>query len=115
ADSQDGIAALLVQHVGFQLDANAAELFERMAQHQEFGFGVGDGPLPGAGEPGRADFDLLIWFVNVHVPRAADYAARALFFRHEWECRAIGLPLQSSADVVAHVLARMNLRRNPAP
>jgi len=46
AQPLDGAAGLLVQFVGLQLHALAAQPLEGMAQHQVLGLGVDEGPLP---------------------------------------------------------------------
>src|SRR5208283_3781344 len=74
ADARDGAARRLVAGVGFQLDADAPQRFESMAQHQVLGLRVDARALPRRGDECPPDFDLSVGGVDVAVARAAHHA-----------------------------------------
>src|ERR1035437_2408993 len=78
-DSQNRVARFGVEGIGLELDAVAAEGFEGVAHHQVFCFGVDRGALPGARDPGAADFDALVGDVYIHESGCADDFRRRAF------------------------------------
>src|SRR5580658_8392319 len=81
ADAENRVARLLVQRIRFQFNPRASPDFKGMAQHQVFRFGVDRRALPRRRDPGRADLDSPVDAVDVHEPRAANYAPRSAFDR----------------------------------
>jgi hypothetical protein len=83
ADAEDRVARLLVECVGLELDADAAERFERVGQQQELRFGVRGGALKGGRDPGPADLEAAIGCRDVRVTSAANHAIGSAIDDHE--------------------------------
>jgi hypothetical protein len=113
-DAENGVSRLLIQSIGFQFDTNAVADFEGVLEHQEFRFGVAGGTLPGGGDPSRSDFDLAVWGINVHEPRAADHGPRGALDGREDDGLSSMLLSESAVHVAMEIVRGLHGIRNPA-
>lgn len=72
AKALDGALRGEVALVGFELDADAVQVFEGVFEQQVLGFGVGGGALVLDGKPGAADFEAAVLGADFQVAGAAD-------------------------------------------
>ena len=70
--------------VRLELDANAAECLEGVAEKEIFGFGVDRRAPAGAAQPGPADFKAAVARADIEVTRAADCRLGCLVYDGKW-------------------------------
>jgi hypothetical protein len=71
AEAFDGAAALGVQVMGAEFDADAVDVLEGMSEEEVFALGVEAGALDGCRVPGRADLDAAVGGVDVRWRRCS--------------------------------------------
>lgn len=71
AQAQYGAAGIAVEVVGEQFHTIHVEILECVGQHQQFGFGIQRGFLPGRAEKGEADLNPFVRWTRAHKPRRA--------------------------------------------
>ncbi len=83
--------------VGDELDADAKETFKCEMQHQEFGLGVDERPLPGREHPGPANLQISVFPFDVAETGRPDDASRIEEFDCERDDSSVSLTVQRQA------------------
>lgn len=108
ADAEEGGARALVEGIGLELDADAGEVFEAVAELEVFGFGVAGGALPFRGDPRAADLQAPVGAVDGEEGRAADRAAIGEADRGEGDARTRVYLVKALLQVDPHLLRRLD-------
>ena len=72
AKALDSTAALVVHEVSAELDGDAVEILEGVAEEEQLGLGIEAGTLDALRIPGRADLDAAVGGVDIHISGHAD-------------------------------------------
>ena len=115
AETQNRGARARVERIGFKLEANAAERFESVLQHEILRFGVHDRALPRFAHPRPTNLNATMRYVDIAEARAAHDAARAFLRRRKRQRGSCFLLAQRGCNIVAHMLRRFDRHRGPAP
>ena len=98
--ANEGLARVLVHFVHSKLHADAVKPFKGEAKHQEFGFGIDEGPLPGLREPRPANLKISMFPVDIpEASRTDDNALRFEDLDDEWNGGSVRPAFQRYADV----------------
>ena len=104
-----------VEHVGLEFHADAVPDFKSVLQHQELGFGVDGGALPGFADPRPADLHPMVGRIDIAEARGAHHLIGGLLDRDKGQGDAQFLSVERGAHVRPHLFRRIDLIRRQLP